>query len=235
MVKIIHYCWFGGSSKSEHMIHCIKSWKKNLNGYKIMEWNENNFNIALFPYVDSAYKYKKFAFVSDYVRFYALNKYGGIYLDTDVEIIKDLNDFLSKNENFLGLESPGIVGSAVIGSCKDNDVIQKILNLYNKKVFDYETSPQILSSELKKYGDLNPNSEVGGFKIYSEDFFYPFPFNGDFAPSCITNNTYAIHWWNHSWKSESKIVRLVKVLKIYSLLNRILGKMGILNKIKKYF
>ena len=92
--KVIHYCWFGKKPYNELMIKCMESWKKHLPEYEIIEWNEENFDININPYVKEAYNAKKFAFVSDYVRLFVLHKYGGIYLDTDVEVRKNIDKFL---------------------------------------------------------------------------------------------------------------------------------------------
>ena len=103
--KVIHYCWFGRGKLPKLAKKCIKSWKKYLPDYKIIEWNEDNFDINSNQYVREAYEAKKYAFVSDYVRLYALYNYGGIYMDTDVEVIKSLDEFLI-HEAFSGFESP---------------------------------------------------------------------------------------------------------------------------------
>ena len=101
--KTIHYCWFGRGEKPEIVKKCIDTWKDKLSDYEIIEWNEDNFDINQNDYVKEAYKAKKFAFVSDYVRVYALYNYGGIYLDTDVEVFKSFDDVLD-NESFWGFE-----------------------------------------------------------------------------------------------------------------------------------
>ena len=98
--KVIHYCWFGRNPKSSLIKKCIKSWKEKCPDYEIVEWNETNFDINCCEYVKQAYEQKKWAYVSDYARFYILNKYGGIYVDTDVQFLKPLDDLLSTK--FLG-------------------------------------------------------------------------------------------------------------------------------------
>ncbi|MBR0278262.1 MAG: hypothetical protein IJQ50_07375 [Clostridia bacterium] len=95
--KKIHYCWFGEEKHSKKIKKCIKSWKKHCPDYEIIEWNEKNFDIHCFKWVEQAYNNKKWAFVSDYVRLFVLYNYVGIYLDTDVEIIKPLDKFLKHN------------------------------------------------------------------------------------------------------------------------------------------
>lgn len=100
--KVIHYCWFGGNPLPKSAQKCIALWRKYLPDYEIKEWNENNFDVNIIPYTAEAYKAKKYAFVSDYARFWILYKYGGLYFDTDVEVIKNMDDIISKGP-FMGL------------------------------------------------------------------------------------------------------------------------------------
>lgn len=105
--KIIHYCWFGRNPLPELAQKCIASWKKYLPDYEIKEWNEDNFDVNIIPYTAEAYAQKKYAFVSDYARFWILHKYGGIYFDTDVEVIRPIDDIIARG-NFMGFETdPG--------------------------------------------------------------------------------------------------------------------------------
>ena len=108
--KIIHYCWFGRGEKPEIVKRCINSWKENLKDYEIIEWNENNFDININNYVKEAYENKKYAFVSDYVRVYALYNMGGIYFDTDVEVFKSLDEFLQE-DSFWGFEEKDYIAT----------------------------------------------------------------------------------------------------------------------------
>ena len=101
--KKIHYCWFGGNPLPNLALECIASWKKFLPEYEIKEWNEKNFDVNMIPYTAEAYRQKKYAFVSDYARFWILEKYGGIYFDTDVEVIRPLDDIIAAG-NFMGFE-----------------------------------------------------------------------------------------------------------------------------------
>lgn len=102
--KIIHYCWFGRNPLPELAQKCIASWKKYLPDYEIKEWNEDNFDVNIIPYTAEAYAQKKYAFVSDYARFWILHKYGGIYFDTDVEVIRPIDDIIARG-NFMGFET----------------------------------------------------------------------------------------------------------------------------------
>ena len=127
MQKTIHYCWFGRGDKPEKIKKCMASWSRICPDYKIVEWNEDNFDINICPYVKQAYEAKKYAFVSDYARFYALNKFGGVYLDTDVELLKDITPLL--NSNFLGFESDTSVNSGLIMCAEaDNELCKAMLD-----------------------------------------------------------------------------------------------------------
>ena len=105
MDKIIHYCWLGGKELPEKMKYCIESWKRLCPDYEIKEWNESNYDIEKNDYIKCAYKDKKYAFVADYMRFDILYNYGGVYLDTDVELLRSLNSLI--NQNFMGMERAG--------------------------------------------------------------------------------------------------------------------------------
>ena len=113
MRKKIHYCWFGGKKLPKSVRECIATWKKMLPEYEIKEWNESNFDINTSNFVKEAYENKKWAFVSDYVRIYALYQEGGIYFDTDMKVLKNVSDIVDK-DMFLGYEDSGFIGTAVI-------------------------------------------------------------------------------------------------------------------------
>ena len=103
--KKIHYVWVGGNEKNNTIKQCMKTWGKHLEGYEVIEWNENNFDIDSHPFVKAAYKAKKWAYVSDYIRAYVIYKYGGIYLDTDILVLDNFDRFLN-NRAFVGFENP---------------------------------------------------------------------------------------------------------------------------------
>ena len=119
ITKMIHYCWFGEKEKPQIVEKCINSWKKFFPDFEIMEWNEKNFDIHYNKYVEEAYKSGKFAFVSDVARFYALEKFGGIYFDTDVEVVKDFGELLN-DEAFAGFETDEYVAPGLVLWVKDN-------------------------------------------------------------------------------------------------------------------
>ena len=118
--KIIHYCWFGYNKKPELIEKCIESWHKFLPDWEFREWNESNYNVNKNEYIKEAYKQKKWAFVSDYARFDILNQYGGVYLDTDVELLKPISDEILQHEAFTGFQSnnrvnPGLIYGSIAG------------------------------------------------------------------------------------------------------------------------
>ena len=162
MSKIIHYCWFGGSEKPPIVKKCIDSWKEYFPDFEIMEWNEQNFDIHNNRYVEEAYQSKKYAFVSDVARFYALEKFGGLYFDTDVEVIKDFAPLLDQ-EAFAGFETDEYINPGLVLWVKEknNRLMKEMLNYYEGLSFIREdgsfntTTICIYFTEiLKQYGYL---------------------------------------------------------------------------------
>lgn len=204
--KIIHYCWFGKKEKPEIVRKCINSWENILSDYEIIEWNEDNFDINCNQYVKEAYENRKFAFVSDYVRVYVLYNYGGIYLDTDVEVFKDFNPLLS-NTSFWGFEEKNFIATSTIGAQKNNKFIKKFLDSYNNKTFikndgsiDTLTNVAMVSEMVKNIGvELNGKlqdiKEVGTF--YPQEYFSPYDYINCYSKK--NNNTYAMHHFYKSW------------------------------------
>ncbi|MDI6530310.1 capsular polysaccharide synthesis protein [Bacillus mycoides] len=204
--RIIHYCWFGKGEKPIIVKKCIDSWKENLAGYEIIEWNEDNFDINCNLYVKEAYEYKKFAFVSDYVRVYALYKFGGIYLDTDVEVFKSFDDMLH-HDSFWGFEQENYIATSTIGATKGNVLIKMFLDSYEEKSFikedgkyDSLTNVAIISEILKNKGlQLNGKyQEISGIgAFYPQTYFSPYDYIN--CRKFITPNTYAMHHFYKSW------------------------------------
>lgn len=204
--KIIHYCWFGNKKKPKMIKKCISSWEVILKDYKIIEWNEKNFDINSNKFVKQAYESGKFAFVSDYVRVYALYNYGGIYLDTDVEVFKSFDPLL-KNESFWGFEEKSFIATSTIGAKKNNKFIKKFLDGYNNKSFitengsvDTVTNVAIVSRMVEKIGvklngETQEISDLGTF--YSQDYFSPYDYINCYEKK--SENTYAIHYFYKSW------------------------------------
>ncbi|MCR5146600.1 MAG: glycosyl transferase [Clostridia bacterium] len=134
--KIIHYVWVGGKDKPEDVKKCIATWKKHCEGYEIKEWNESNFDINSHPFVKAAYEQKKWAFVSDYIRAYAVYTEGGIYMDTDVLVLKSLDGLLN-NKAFVGFEDKDLPFSAVFGAEKNHPFVKKIMDSYEDKEISF--------------------------------------------------------------------------------------------------
>lgn len=223
--KIINYCWFGHGEKPEDVKRYMKTWRKYCPDYKIIEWNEENFDINLNNYVKEAYDAKKYAFVTDYVRLFALYKYGGVYLDTDVEIIRPIDNFL-KDKAFFGFENNDLISTGIIGAEKNNELIKDLMNEYKNLHFikedgEYDltaNTARITTLSVKKYG-LIPKSSYQELKngvatIYPYDYFSPKNWRTGIIN--ITKNTYMIHHFSGSWLSKEKKERLEYKNKIIS-------------------
>ena len=210
--KVIHYCWFGGKRKPKLVQDWIKSWRKYLPEYEIIEWNETNSDLS-HPFVKEAYRLKKWAFVSDYIRLKMLNINGGIYLDTDMMLLKSLNDFLD-NECFFGAEEKNIISCGVIGTAKQNFFIEKCLDSYENINFDNQIVWDDFVITLKitdlfrmQHDYYEAFDEIISFRnitIYPINVFYSFPFKkkDDIVnyKKYITEDSYAVHLWVGSWK-----------------------------------
>lgn len=240
--KVIHYCWFGKNNKSKLIQNCIASWKKYLPDYEIIEWNETNFDVNSNDFVKDAYENKKWAFVSDYCRLWVLCHYGGVYLDTDMEVLKSLNIFL--NEVAFGgiekLRDKEHINMAIWGCKKNDEFIKHLLNKYENINFtDYRDNlfklaiPNIVTEKAVHLGwDKNRQENVffNGTKIYSREYFYPKGFSWEECE--ITDHTYTIHHYDGSWKKPHQIIRtktkmiLIKILgyKIVDSITKIIKK-----------
>lgn len=226
--KIIHYCWFGGGQLPNLALKCIESWKKYCPDYKIIEWNENNFDININKYVKEAYEEKKWAFMTDYIRLYVVYNYGGIYLDTDVELIKSLDQIINC-ESFFSSENNITISTGLgFGACKKNFLVKRMLDDYENIHFklsngtlDLEPCParnsKSIADILKEFDDRN---EVC---IYKNNYFYPKQY---FCPIDVVSGklnlkseTIAIHHYSGSWLSP-------KDLKIHKNRNRICAIFG---------
>ena len=205
--KVIHYCWFGRNPLPESAQKCIESWKKYLPDYEIKEWNEDIFDVNIIPYTAEAYKLKKYAFVSDYARFWILYKYGGLYFDTDVEVIKPMDDIIARGP-FMGCENSAQSGATPksLGVAPGLGLYKEILDLYNDMHYllpngttSTETVVTITTDLLCKKGLQNTPEvqSVDGVFIYPKDYFCPL--SNLTGKMNITNNTYSIHHYDGTW------------------------------------
>lgn len=230
--KKIHYCWFGGKPKSRLIKKCIKSWMKFFPSYDIIEWNESNFDLDSCRYVREAYKAGKWAFVSDYARYKILYDEGGIYFDTDVEVIKHFDDIISHGA-FFGCENPDTdtplavnlgLGCAVEAK---NAFYLEMLEQYERTSFykedgslDLCTIVERTTERLKKYGLENKNEIqfVAGIRVYPSEYFCPINMNTGKLE--ITENTHSIHRYAGSWVDPITRFRG----KVYFIVVRIFGE-----------
>ncbi len=252
--KIIHYCWFGGNPLNDKAQKCLDSWKKFFPNYEIIEWNEKNFNINITQFTKDAYDDKNYAFVSDYVRFWAIFHYGGLYFDTDVEIIKPMDDIIRRGA-FMSCEifpikigddsnpdlGPWVNPGQGIGAPAYHPIYKELLDIYKSIPYKYpEGSPKRqvtivthTTELLFRHGMQNKDGiqKVAGIYIYPKDYANPLD---DFTGKLnISDNTRSIHWYAKSWTGMSSFR-----IKLSRMLHRIIGEKYsaiIISPIKKLF
>ena len=223
--KIIHYCWFGGNPLPPLAIKCIASWKKYLPEYEIKEWNEDNFDLEEYPFAKEALANKKFAFISDVCRLYALKKEGGIYMDTDVEVLKSLDVFLNKPA-FSGFENDDFVPTGIMASEKGGQWTSEMLSYYDNRSFilpngelDTTSNTFIITQLMKAKGFVMNNKfqEIEGYvTFYPNDFFCPKSYKtGNIE---LTENSYCIHHFAKSWIPFRKKWRNILKMKLMNIL-----------------
>lgn len=220
--KTIHYCWFGRGEKPKLAQKCIASWRKYCPDYEIIEWNEDNFNVNMNGYTRMCYEQKKYAFLSDYVRLVVVAKHGGVYFDTDVELVKPIDGFLAKDA-FYCFETKDYVASGLgFGSVAGGETILAMLAEYDAYLSGDKGTcgcPQLNTAALLKLG-LKPDGSlqrVADAVIFPSDYMNPFD-----APTGRLNkteNTVSIHWYSASWISPCRRFRS----KLMRPLHRIFG------------
>ena len=221
--KILHYIWFGEKPFTPLESECLSSWKKAMPDWQLMRWDESNFDIASAPlYVRQAYEARKFAFVSDYVRLWALEQYGGVYIDTDVKVLKSYEPLLNATA-FIGMEESKahLPGTCVIGCEPHCKWIKDMLSLYDGIEFvkpngslDLTTNVQRLGERMVAQG-LNEATSKGskpwdsiqyleewGLCVYTYDYFSPITSTRVMRK---TKNTYSIHYFSGSWQDNTKV------------------------------
>jgi len=215
--KIIHYVWFGGNPLPDDAVRCIDSWRRFCPDYEIKEWNESNFDVASMPYTEEAYKARKFAFVADYVRLYALYYEGGIYMDTDVEVLKSLDPLLP-NLAFSGFEDTNSVSTGIMASEKGGKWAKDNMEYYHGKHFlkpdgslDMTTNVAIITRYMKQYG-IKLNNTYQEFPdlitMYPKDYFCPKSHNS--GRIFLSENSYTIHHFANSWEHKGLKYKLNK-------------------------
>ena len=221
--KVIHYCWFGRNPLPKLAVKCIESWKKFLPDYEIKEWNEDNFDVNMIPYTKEAYEEKKYAFVSDYARFWILYHHGGLYFDTDVEVIKNMDDIIA-NGPFMGCENnvnpglglgvnPGLGLGVNPGLGLYKEIIEKYATLHfiNQDGSLNQTTIVTYTTELLcNYGlkAINTIQNIAGISIYPKEYFCPKDYRT--GKLTITDNSVCIHHYTESWaNTKSRITRRI--------------------------
>lgn len=223
--KIIHYCWFGGNPLPKLAEDCIASWKKYLPDYEIKEWNEQNFPLENYPFAQEAIENRKFAFVSDVCRLHALKEEGGIYMDTDVEVLKSLDSFLH-HAAFSGFENDDFVPTGIMASEKNGQWVTDLLAYYDgKSLFkedgsiDSVSNTFIITGMMKGRGFMMNNTyqeQENYVAFYPNDYFCPKSYKtGNIE---LTKNSYCIHHFAKSWiplKDKWKNIAKMKAMNIF--------------------
>lgn len=209
--KIIHYCWFGPGKMKKLQRRCIKSWKKHLPEFTLMKWDETNVELEN-PFVKNAYDKRKWAFVADYVRLLKLKEYGGIYLDTDMLMLKPLYPLLGY-QCFFGAESPIYINGGIIGSVKEGYFIEECLKEYTKledegrEDWSEISIPKIITRVFNKhFPNIKSFNQIviqEGIAVYPPYYFYPLPYNKRERlkrfKNYVVEDTFTVHLWDSSW------------------------------------
>ncbi|WP_103752008.1 glycosyltransferase family 32 protein [Lactobacillus panisapium] len=213
--KIIHYAWVGGNPKPKNIKRCMKTWQKHLQDYQIIEWNEDNFDIHENKYVEQAYKAKKWAFVSDYIRAKAVYEMGGIYLDTDVLVLDNLESLLN-NRAFVGFENPANPFTAVFGAEKHHPLLKDMLAYYDDRNFSFDHNDQLagvntvsVSDILKTKYQAQPNNKEqvlsSGIHVYPDGILC------NPSPKSKTIHVFTGTWMEGAKPLKRKLVTALKV------------------------
>ena len=223
--KIIHYCWFGGKAKPELAKKCIKSWKKFCPDWELREWNEANFPISDYPYARYCLENGKWAFLSDFVRLVVVEEHGGVYLDTDVELLKPL-DSLCEYDAYYGFEDERYVNTGLgFGAVAHHETVKAMKERYlalepgEQGDFPLITCPQLNTKALKKLGLIKngQRQSVAGAEILPSDYLSPYEYTTGRMRK--TENTVSVHWYSKSWVSPAEKLRS----KLTQPLHRIFG------------
>ena len=227
--KVIHYCWFGNNPLPFEVKKCINSWKKICPDYEIRRWDETNFDVYQNDFIKSAYGSKAWAFVSDYARLKIVYDEGGIYLDTDVELKKSLDE-LRKNEGFFAIQQEGHYCNTGLGfgAKKENEIVKTMLDLYDDLIYSEENKfsiacPYLNTKALEKYGYSYSDDVI----VIHNNFVFSPRFMDPIAPgknkeNLLCNDTVSIHHYSASWMDDKtvrrrKIIRIIGEKRIYKI------------------
>lgn len=211
--KIIHYCWFGRGEKPKLAKRCIASWKKYCPDYEIIEWNEDNFDIAAYPYAAYCYRQRKWAFLSDFVRLVVVEAHGGLYFDTDVELVRK-PDFLLEHEAFFGFENETNINTGHgFGAMAHAPSVNAMLSTYLSLrpnidgTFPIMGCPVLNTAALVELGlqCSGKRQTVAGAEIYPAEYFNPY--ESSTGRLRRTKETVSIHWYSMSWLNRGQILR----------------------------
>ncbi|MBR3017174.1 MAG: glycosyl transferase [Clostridia bacterium] len=211
--KTIHYCWFGRNEKPKLVRKCIASWKKHCPDYEIIEWNEDNFDVSQHPYLQWRHDRRKWAFLSDVARLLVVKEHGGIYLDTDVEVIRTLDD-LRQFDAYFGFEEDHFIATGLgFGSVQNHPVMDEMLRMYfalePNKNGEYPTvsCPTYNTNALLPHGLVlnGQRQKVLGAEILPTDYLNPY--DDPTGRMRKTKNTFSIHWYGKSWMNKKTILR----------------------------
>ena len=210
--RVIHYCWYGNAPVSELGRACIKTWAEKMPGYSIRKWDESQLDRQI-PYVDVAYRERKFAFVADYMRLKALYAHGGLYFDTDIEVIRPFDDLLG-HELFFGLQSPDSVAVGVIGAVKGHPFLRLVLDKLDAQARrgrpTYEPLPDLITQLARAKAAATPT-------LLPEECFYPYNPYSSVAlrrkplQSNITEQTFCIHHWEGTWLGDASLGMMISM------------------------
>ena len=242
--KKIHYCWFGGKPLDSLALRCIESWKKHFPDYEIIKWDESNFDISSVKFMQEAYNDKKWAFVSDVARLLIIYEHGGIYFDTDVEVVASFDDILNcAVDGFMGVEATNAVATGLgFAAIKEAPIVKELLDIYkNIDYCDYRENlsaiacPIITTEYLRKFGyePSNHVQQIQNFDIYPTEYFAPLDYYT--AKLHKTRHTHSIHWYGASWLSKQQKDDLHKSQMLSAIIGKVAADniLGIQSCIKK--
>lgn len=226
--KVIHYCWFGGKPLPHDVLKCIESWRQYCPDYEIKRWDESNFDVTSHPFMKAAYAAKAWAFVSDYARLKIVYEYGGVYLDTDVELIRNI-DFLLENQCFIGIQQPELLCNTGLGfgAEKTNPVVHKMIECYDSIIFEKSKEntfacPWLNDKVIRSLGKVS-NQEItrlNNITVYPPSFFDPISTGNTQNLLCedtVSINHYAASWTGNSQRLKRKVIRILGEQKYHRL------------------